>query len=162
KRCFYEFGSYRMDVGERQLLRGDQRVPLTVKAFETLLALVENAGRALEKDELLRRVWPDSFVEEGSLTQYISVLRKVLGGDDGQYHETLPKRGYRFVAPIRQRPQGESFIEDEHTLTRVTTEIETTGWQLPSKRVVAGAILFLLTAGGIAYVVTRRASPAVE
>src|ERR1041385_1802385 len=96
-RYFYEFGPYRLDTGERRLMRGDQPLPLTPKAFETLLALVENAGRAVEKDELLRRVGPDTFVEEGSLTQNISVLRKVLGDEDNRYIETVPKRGYRFA-----------------------------------------------------------------
>src|ERR1043166_4768030 len=99
---FYEFGPYRVDPAERRLLRGDAPLPLTPKAFETLLALVENAGRGLDKDELLRRVWPDTFVEEGSLMRNISVLRKVLGDEDGRYIETMPKRGYRFVAPIRE------------------------------------------------------------
>ncbi len=76
---FYEFGPFRIDTVERQLLCGDEPVQLTPKAYETLLALAENAGRALDKDELLRRVWPDTFVEEGSLTRNISVLRKALG-----------------------------------------------------------------------------------
>src|ERR1043166_6136837 len=99
---FYEFGPYRVDPAERRLLRGDAPIPLTPKAFDTLLALVENAGRGMDKDELLRRVWPDTFVEEGSLTRNISVLRKVLGGAEGEFIETLPKRGYRFVASVKE------------------------------------------------------------
>src|SRR5258708_7444251 len=101
---FYEFGPFRIDSVERRLMRGEEPVPLTPKAYETLLLLVENAGRGLEKDELLRHVWPDTFVEEGSLTRAIYVLRKALGDGDGIYIETLPKRGYRFVAPVRQFP----------------------------------------------------------
>jgi DNA-binding winged helix-turn-helix (wHTH) protein len=88
---FYGFGPYRIDTVERRLLRGDEPVPLTPKAYETLLALVENAGHGLEKDELMRRVWPDTFVEESSLARNISVLRKVLGDEDDRYIETLPK-----------------------------------------------------------------------
>ena len=81
---FYEFAPYRIDAVERRLLRGDQPIPLTPKAYDTLLALVENAGHSLKKDELMQRVWPDTFVEESSLTRNISVLRKVLGDEDGR------------------------------------------------------------------------------
>ena len=153
---FYEFGPYRIEPASGQLLRGDESLALTPKAFDTLLVLVENAGRALEKDELLRRVWPDAFVEEGSLTQNISVLRKVLGEEGGPYIETLPKRGYRFAAAVRQLPQSqESLLVDEHTVTRVVTEIETTGSGLPWNR-LAAAIVLLLTVAAIAHVLTRR------
>src|SRR5713101_6676531 len=115
-RRLYEFGPYRLDPVERELVRGDERVPLTPKAFDTLLALLENAGRALEKDELLRRVWPDTFVEEVSLARNISVLRKVLGDEDGRYVETLPKHGYRFAAPVKElRLPEETVVIDEHT-----------------------------------------------
>lgn len=156
ERYFYEFGPYRIEPAGRRLLRGDEPLPLTPKAFDTLLVLVENAGHALEKDDLLRRVWPDTFVEEGSLTQNISVLRKVLGDEGGPYIETLPKRGYRFAAPVRQRPDsGESLLLDEHTVTRVVTEIETTGSRLPWNR-LAAAMTLLLVAAAAAYVLTRR------
>src|SRR5206468_11312739 len=120
---FYNFGPFRLDSAERLLLRGQERVALTPKAYETLLTLVENAGRALEKDELLRRIWPDTFVEEVSLARNISVLRKVLGDEDGMYIETLPKRGYRFAAPVRQVLfPGHGVVVDEHTLTQVLVE----------------------------------------
>ncbi|MBI3644893.1 MAG: winged helix-turn-helix domain-containing protein [Acidobacteriales bacterium] len=78
-------------------------MPLTPKAFQTLLVLVENQGRLVEKDELLKKVWPDTFVEEATLAQNVFTLRKQLGDDrsDAQYIETVPKRGYRFVAPVR-------------------------------------------------------------
>ena len=101
---FYEFGRYRVDVVERLLLRDGQVVPLPPKIFETLLVLVENGGHLLEKDELIRRLWPDSFVEESSLSQNVFQLRKVLGEGNAEerYIETVPKRGYRFVAPVRE------------------------------------------------------------
>ena len=99
----YEFGPFRIDTAERLLFRGDEMIPLTPKAIDTLLALVSSGGRVLEKDELIKMVWPGSFVEEGGLTQNISLLRKVLGGTSGefQYIETIPKRGYRFVVPAK-------------------------------------------------------------
>ena len=80
-RHFYEFGPFRVDVEEHRLLRDGQFIPLPPKAFETLLALVQNSGHLLTKDELLQTVWPDSYVEENNLTQYIYALRKALGDE---------------------------------------------------------------------------------
>ncbi len=99
----YEFGPYSLDAAERTLRRGRDIVPLTLKAFETLLELVKNSGRVIEKDELLNAVWNDSFVEEATLAQNIFTLRKMLGkADNGRsYIETIQRRGYRFVAPVR-------------------------------------------------------------
>lgn len=103
---FYEFSVFRLDPAERTLfLRADNRiVPLTPKAFDTLLTLVENRGHVLTKEELFERVWPNSFVEENNLAQNISTLRKALGeGAAGErLIETVPKRGYRFVAEVRE------------------------------------------------------------
>ncbi|MBI1765238.1 MAG: PD40 domain-containing protein [Acidobacteria bacterium] len=100
----YEFGAFRLEVAEQRLTHRGAVVPLSPKLFDALLLLVENHGRLLEKDELIRTLWPDSFVEEGNLTHYISQLRKALGADaNGQsLIETVPKRGYRFVAPVRE------------------------------------------------------------
>src|SRR5262245_15306288 len=99
---FYEFGPFRLDPADRILLRDGQHVPLTPKAFETLMTLVENSGRVIDKDELLRKVWPDTFVEEVNLAKNVSYLRKVLGGEEAaQYIETIPRRGYRFVAIVK-------------------------------------------------------------
>lgn len=100
----YEFGTFRLEVAERRLTQDGAVVPLSPKLFDALLLLVENHGRLLEKDELIRTLWPDSFVEEGNLTHYISQLRKALGADvSGQsLIETVPKRGYRFVAEVRE------------------------------------------------------------
>ena len=82
-----------------------QPVWLTPKAVETLLVLVENRGHALTKDEMMEAIWPGTFVEEGGLARNISVLRKALGDadGDGRYIETIPKRGYRFIAPVSVR-----------------------------------------------------------
>ena len=105
----YEFGRFRLDRAERTLRRGGEPVPLTPKVFGILLALVENNGRVVEKDELMRQVWPDSFVEEGNLTQNISVLRKALGEttDGKPYIETVARRGYRFVASVHHADEGQ-------------------------------------------------------
>lgn len=100
----YEFGPFRLNAAEHLLLRDGEAVPLTPKAFDLLLALVERHGHLLEKDELLKKVWPDTFVEETNLASNISLLRKSLGeGENGhRYIETAPKRGYRFVANVRK------------------------------------------------------------
>ncbi|HZV87505.1 MAG TPA: winged helix-turn-helix domain-containing protein [Candidatus Binatus sp.] len=99
----YEFGPFRLDPTERKLLRGNEMVALTPKAFDTLHLLVRNSGRVLEKDELISMLWPDTFVEEGSLSNHIFLLRKALGEDPG-FIETVPRRGYRFVGAVRQFP----------------------------------------------------------
>jgi serine/threonine protein kinase/DNA-binding winged helix-turn-helix (wHTH) protein/alpha-beta hydrolase superfamily lysophospholipase len=110
-RQLYEFGPFRLDPVEQQLLRDGDPIALTPKAFETLLTLVENSRHIVSKDELMRRVWPDTYVEETNLAQNISTIRKTLGErpDGGQYIETIPKRGYRFVLKakkIRQEATG--------------------------------------------------------
>ena len=100
----YEFGPFRLDPSQELLVEGTQKVPLTPKAYQTLLVLLENRGRTLNKDELLQKVWPDAFVEEATLAQNIFTLRKQLRDDRGTalYIETVPKRGYRFVAEVRE------------------------------------------------------------
>src|SRR5438552_7288390 len=100
----YEFGKYRLDPSQELLLEGTRKIPLTPKAYQTLLALVENRGRTLGKDELLQKVWPDAFVEEATLAQNVFTLRKQLRDDreTAVYIETVPKRGYRFVAEVRE------------------------------------------------------------
>jgi DNA-binding winged helix-turn-helix (wHTH) protein/TolB-like protein/Flp pilus assembly protein TadD len=100
----YEFGDYRLDTGERVLLRHSEPIGLTPKAYELLLALVKRSGHILEKEELLNEVWPDSFVEEANLAVKISSLRKILGDkpEGGQYIETIQRRGYRFNAKVRE------------------------------------------------------------
>lgn len=102
-RPVYEFDDFRLDAEGHLLLRHDRPVPLTPKAVELLIVLVEAGGRPVTKEDLLQRVWADAIVEEGSLTSHISILRKALGesGEDRQFIETLPKRGYRFVAPMK-------------------------------------------------------------
>jgi serine/threonine-protein kinase len=98
----YEFGEFRLETGKRQLLRRGQPVPLTPKAFETLLHLLRKRDVVVEKDELMQALWPDTSVEENNLNQNISALRRVLGQSDGgdRYILTVPGRGYRFAAEV--------------------------------------------------------------
>src|SRR4026209_891363 len=102
----FEIGPFRLEPGERRLLRQGQLVALTPKAFDALALLVERRGHLVEKDELMRRLWPDSFVEEVTLARHISTLRRALGDtpEDERYIETVPKRGYRFVASVLEAP----------------------------------------------------------
>src|SRR5579864_2985106 len=102
-RRIYEFGDWRLDPDEHLLLRQGNPVPLTPKVFQTLVILVENAGRLVPKDEFMRRLWPDAFVEEAALAQNISLLRKTLATSaiNGAAIETVPKRGYRLLAAVR-------------------------------------------------------------
>jgi Tol biopolymer transport system component/DNA-binding winged helix-turn-helix (wHTH) protein len=107
---FYDFGPFRLDPVKRRLLRDGDPISLTPKAFETLLALVSEGGKTIEKDDLMKRVWPDAVVEENNLNQNITALRKSLG--DSRYHSqyiaTIPGLGYRFVADVVRVPSGEA------------------------------------------------------
>ena len=97
----YRFGPFVLDVTDRSLKRDGAPVPLTPKLFDLLVALVEGVGRLVEKEALLKKVWPDVAVEEGNLTKGVFSLRQLLGPEDSsRYIETIPKRGYRFVAPV--------------------------------------------------------------
>ena len=99
----YDFGPFRLDVSKRVLTRAGETISLTPKATEILLILVENAGELVEKDELLKEVWPNSFVEEANLSQNIFTLRRALGDERAlpRYIETVTRRGYRFIARVR-------------------------------------------------------------
>jgi pimeloyl-ACP methyl ester carboxylesterase/DNA-binding winged helix-turn-helix (wHTH) protein len=100
----FEFGPYRLDGASRRLLRDGEELKLPPKAFDVLLALLMSRGRAMPKQELMEKVWPDTFVEEANLAVNVSLLRGLLGerSDGGQYIETLPRRGYRFAAVVRE------------------------------------------------------------
>ena len=100
----YEFGPFRLDPTERTLFGQGQAVPLSPKGFDLLFVLIRKAGRIVDKEELMREVWPDTFVEENNLTVNISWLRKALGevSSEQLYIQTVPRRGYRFAASVRQ------------------------------------------------------------
>jgi Tol biopolymer transport system component/DNA-binding winged helix-turn-helix (wHTH) protein len=120
---FYEFGPFRLDPVRRRLLRKGKPVPLTPKAFDTLLELVRQSGKTIEKDDLMREVWPDAVVEENNLNQNISALRRSLGDSrqDSQYIATIPGSGYRFVAEVRRAPfnDTEVVVKDDRRTTVV-------------------------------------------
>ena len=125
----YEFGPYRLDPAERILTCAGKAIPLAPKVLDTLTVLVENQGRVMEKDELLKILWPDTCVEESNLTTYVSQLRKALNetGDGQSYIETIPRRGYRFVAEVKMtQPTFENFLLHERTGTRIVIEEEIT------------------------------------
>ena len=147
----YEFGAFRLDAGERLLVREGVPVPLAPKTFDVLVALVEQPGHLLEKEALLRKVWPDSFVEENNLTDNIFRLRKALGeGENGQkFIETVPKRGYRFVSSVKEL-NGES-AEPSLSLPPALAETSTSPqsgfasrYRLRNPRTVVLAVAILL------------------
>src|SRR6266404_5290199 len=121
----YRFGPFSLDAAERRLLRDGDPVSLAPKVFDTLLVLIEDAGRLVAKNALMSRLWPDTFVEEATLARNISDLRKALGESAGEarYIETVPKTGYRFIALITQSGgQETTFIVQRHTRSRVVVE----------------------------------------
>lgn len=121
----YEFDDFLLDPCRRVLLRKNDPVPLTPKAFDTLLVLVRKGGNVVEKEELLREIWPDTFVEEATLAQNVFTLRKALGQrqDSSLYIETVPKHGYRFAADVRKvTDAGEEIVFERRTRTRVLSE----------------------------------------
>ncbi len=117
---FYEFDAFRLDPAERQLLRDGTPVALTPKVFETLVVLVERSGHLVEKEELMKLVWADAFVEQANLARSIHTLRKALGEEHNghQYIETVPKRGYRFVAEVREVANGGAVATPDQTGAR--------------------------------------------
>jgi DNA-binding winged helix-turn-helix (wHTH) protein/tetratricopeptide (TPR) repeat protein len=135
----FEFGPFRLDLSERLLLRNGKVVPLAPKVFETLVILVEHSGRIMEKDELMKRLWPDSFVEESSLAQNIFQLRKALeNGTSGRHYiETIPKRGYRFAADVREIiDSGANLALPYPTAARTFSQEDETGLAVKSLAVL--------------------------
>src|SRR5712691_11301686 len=126
-RHFYEFGDFRLDADKHRLLRDGEVVPLSPKAVEALLVLVRNPGKPLEREALMQAVWADTFVEDANLTVAISHLRKALdqNGEPGEYIETVPRVGYRFVADVREvREEVAPLVVEKHTLSRTVIEEE--------------------------------------
>jgi DNA-binding winged helix-turn-helix (wHTH) protein/TolB-like protein/Flp pilus assembly protein TadD len=133
----YEFGPYRVDTAERVLLRGGRPVALAPKAFDVLLVLVESSGHIVEKDELMNRVWANSFVEESNLKVTVSVLRKALE-ECGHYIETVPRRGYRFMASVKElSTDSAALLVRERTTSSFTIEETEEGEELEPGRASA-------------------------
>ena len=172
----YEFGPFRLDPEEYVLVRNGQVVPLTPKVFETLLVLVENGGHVVGKEELYRKVWQDAFVEETNLTKNISILRKVLSeGDAGtSFIETVPKRGYRFVASVRRSgpedaerrsaspPYSETAGQPDAAVSRPLASSGETWIAGIKERKVAVIIALLVLIGGAFYLRGRNNAVAIE
>ncbi len=118
---FYRFGEFTLDAGQKVLLRDGKPLLLAPKVVETLLTLVQNSGRIMEKQELMMRLWPDTFVEDSNLTYTIVQLRKTLGDDarHPRYIETIPKRGYRFIVEVEEQREKQSAL----TTTRPVASI---------------------------------------
>ncbi len=123
----YEFGKFRLVSGERMLLRGGVPVSLPPKVFDALVLLVENHGHLIGKNEMLDALWPEAFVEEATLARTISSLRKALGEtDESKFVETVSKRGYRFIAPIRQLDGTDNATSPDITKPEAPNEIVAT------------------------------------
>lgn len=148
--AIYEFGPFRVDGSARLVFREGQTVPLPPKVVETLLILVENAGSVVSREVILRRVWPDTFVDENNLAQNISMLRRTLDYGSGPSVETIPKRGYRFVAILNAaEPIPVVSQPPPPPRSRIRTK-----WAL--------AALLLVFLGAATYYFTRTRDPALR
>src|SRR5262245_9945872 len=161
----YEFRPYRLDAQERLLLRDGVTISLSPKAFDLLLALVERHGRLVEKEELFRTVWPDTIVEESNLSSNIALIRKALGeGENGlKFIETAPKRGYRFVAPVREIPRAVAGDLSEAASPPSAVPVETV--RLSQRRrwpivLLAAGALIVGASGAMWWIVFRHAPAA--
>jgi len=149
----YEFGPFHVDANKRLLLRNGESVPLAPKVLETLLVLIDNRDRALTKDELLKRLWGDTIVEEGGLTRNISILRKTLGErpDEHQYIVTLPARGYQFVAEVREVGGNREELEVAPVPTPPESGSRLRGRLSARKSLVFGGLALLVLLVSITY-----------
>ena len=141
----YEFGPFRVDPQKELLLRGDEAVPLTPKTFQILLVLVRRSQEVVTKDDLMKQVWPDTFVEEANLSRNIFLLRKALGESpqDHQYIVTVPGRGYRFAESVQLVPEQElSILAARHTKVQVEVkESKPWAWLAITAALIAGLSL---------------------
>src|SRR5437899_3616555 len=161
---YYDFDSFRIDPLERVLLRNGKPMSLSPKVFDTLLALVEHSGHIVSKDELVEILWPDVFVEENNLTQYVATVRRALGDNrqEQKYIETIPKRGYRFAPTVRLiTEESDRFLIEEKDSLRIVVkdkieEQETIGFGLVTiaqalarRRFIALASVTILLAAAV-------------
>ena len=179
---FYRFGDFTVDTDQRVLLRQGKPLPLTPKVFDTLLILIEHSGRIVEKEELISRLWPDTFVEEANLTFNVQQLRKALGDDarHPQFIETVARRGYRFIAHVEEpldsnvATSGDEFKSDSGLLKPPEIELPGAGksdnalkaktareisrrsrWKTP---LAAAAVVLVLVAAGWLLLLRHRSS----
>jgi DNA-binding winged helix-turn-helix (wHTH) protein/Tol biopolymer transport system component len=164
---FYEFGPFRLEPSERVLLRSGEPVLLPPKAFETLVLLVRNTGHVVSREELMKAIWPGTFVEENNLTQHVSLLRRTLGGssEEHKYIETVPRLGYRFVMPVREAPVNVSteFLLRRNTRTHIVLADSNSGQSKTKRRSWRTQALVAFAIAGSAFLVllgfTRRPAP---
>src|SRR5262245_44382668 len=153
---FYQFGAFSVDIDQRVLLREGKPVALTPKTLETLLILLESSGRIVGKDELKKRLWPDTFVEEANITFNIQQVRKALGDDarNPQFVETVARRGYRFIAPVEIRSndvakQTQALTEQIAQVPSADVEPEVISTATPNRRLWGlGLLVLLVLVGG--------------
>lgn len=151
KSRIYEFSGFRLDAEEHELRRGTEQVAVTPKAIELLTLLIERRGRTVTKEEILEKLWPDTYIDENNLAVTVSMLRKAFGerAFDRKFIETVPKRGYRFVADVTEC-SDEAVLIEKHTLTEITIE-ESTGRQPSPYRPLLFAGLVILLGAGMVY-----------
>ena len=152
----YEFGPFRVDPSRETLLKAGVAVPLTPKTFQILLVLVRHGQDIVTKDDLMKSVWPDTFVEEANLSRNIFMLRKAMGetAQDHRYIVTIPGRGYRLTENVRLVP-GEEFAIAAASHSRVEIEVkETKPWRWIA---LAAVIVLALAAGLLRWLSPRRA-----
>lgn len=162
KRFTYEFGKFVLDPRERVLLSDGKSVHLSAKVFDTLLLLIENNGRLLTKDEMMTTLWEESFVEESNLAKNISRLRKILNTDGTELIETLPKRGYRFSAQVREIDGAADLVVQRRLSVKIRqeTEIDDVAASRPASRqniYLASGLIFVLLAVGVSLYVNQTA-----
>lgn len=159
----YEFGPFRLDLDRRVFTREQQVVPLAPKTFELLVLLVQSAGRALSREELLSSLWPDTFVEEANLSFQVSSLRKALGEEGARWVETVPKHGYRFTAEVTTKASAAQPLRSARDELPVRLKRRTAMLWLAGASVVAAllAVFALLTVLRKPYTATVRTSPAL-
>jgi Tol biopolymer transport system component/DNA-binding winged helix-turn-helix (wHTH) protein len=163
RRTPYEFGDHRLDPLTRVLSQGGRPIPLAPKAFDLLMLLVEGRGRVLERDELIRELWPDTVVEEANLTFQVSTLRKALGEDGPRWIETVPKHGYRFTARVREAPPEPSPITAGEAAPAVPPPPAAVSTTLLARRprlIVAAGVALALVLGARGWLWREAASEA--
>lgn len=155
---FYQFGKFSIQVEQCLLLRDGEPVPLSAKAFDTLLILVGRRGEVVDKQNLMEAIWPDTAVEENNLTQVISTLRRVLGEDSlgRSYIETVPRRGYRFVGHVSSGSQPDSALQQSNRRQRLFQRLWTGNER--TKR-AALSLALAVTTGLILFAISHHWAP---
>jgi eukaryotic-like serine/threonine-protein kinase len=149
----YRFGDFIVDTDQKVLLRQDKALPLTPKLFETLLILVENSGRIVQKEQFMERLWPHTFVEDANLTSNIQQLRKSLGDNARQprYIETVTKRGYRFIANVQRMEAANSDVNDSPSPTAIPTAVTVRKRQKRKVAIALATAAVVVAFGGFAF-----------